>query len=69
MDATVPDVPDAALRDDADAVLAYATSGRPLDPAVARRVHERARAITEQLRRRHGIFDLGVPAIRELRDG
>ena len=56
------------LRADTQAVLDHLTSGAPLDPEVARRVRERAAAITEEIRRRHGVLDIGVPAIRALRD-
>jgi hypothetical protein len=47
----------------ADAVVAR----RPVDPEVARRVRQRAQAITAEVRRKHGVLDIGVPAIRELR--
>jgi hypothetical protein len=42
---------------DADAVLRHAFGGEALDPEVARRVHERAAPITEEIRRIHGIID------------
>jgi hypothetical protein len=57
------------LRADTQAVLDHVVSGKPLDPEVARRVWGRAERITEEIRRRHGALDIGVPAIRELRDG
>jgi hypothetical protein len=43
-------------------------TGKPLDPEIARRVHERARAIRDRVFRVHGLVDIAVPAIRELRD-
>ncbi len=52
---------------DAQAVIESVSSGKPLDPEVARRVHERARRIREEIFRQHGLLDLGVPLIRELR--
>jgi hypothetical protein len=52
---------------DAQAVIEHVMSGKPLDPEVARRVHERAAKITDEIRRKHGVLDIGVPAIRELR--
>jgi hypothetical protein len=53
---------------DNDAILAHLTSGQPLDPEVARRVRERAERITAAIRQQHGTLDIGVAAIRELRD-
>ena len=41
---------------------------KPLDPEVARRIRERGDRIREQILREHGVLDIGVPAIRELRD-
>ena len=52
---------------DEDAVMAHYVSGVPLDPEVARRVHERAQKIREETYRKHGLVDIAVPAIRELR--
>ena len=52
---------------DAQAVLDSVMSGQPLDPEIARRVHERARQIKEAVYQKHGLLDIGVPAIRELR--
>lgn len=42
---------------DAEAVLRHAFDGQALDPEVARRVHDRAARITEQIRRTHGLID------------
>jgi hypothetical protein len=39
------------------------------DPEVMRRACERMDRMSEEVRRKHGILDIGVPAIRELRDG
>jgi hypothetical protein len=39
---------------DAEAVYRHAFDGEPLDPAVDRRVQERAARVTEEIRRRHG---------------
>jgi hypothetical protein len=55
-----------ALADD-EAVMASFVSGKPLDPDVAKRVRDRGRQIREEVFRRHGLLDIGVPAIRELR--
>jgi DNA-directed RNA polymerase subunit F len=38
------------------------------DPEEAKKACEEMDQIREQIRARHGILDIGVPAIRELRD-
>ena len=38
------------------------------DPEQMRKACEDMDRISEEIRRRHGILDIGVPAIRELRD-
>ena len=52
---------------DEEAVMASFVSGKPLDPEIAKRVRERGRQIREEIFRQHGLLDIGVPAIRELR--
>lgn len=42
---------------DGEAVLRHAFHGEPLDPEIARRVHERAARITEEIYRTHGLID------------
>lgn len=42
---------------DAEAVLRHVFEGHALDPDVARRVHDRATRITEEIRRKHGVID------------
>ena len=42
---------------DEEAVIRHAFDGKPLDPEVARRVQERGRRITEEIRRVHGLID------------
>lgn len=37
-------------------------------PEFEGRIHQEAARIREEVYRRHGLLDLGVPAIRELRD-
>jgi hypothetical protein len=62
---------DAGIPADVMAELEYAAqlaaSGRK-DPAFARRIAEEAARIREEVRRKYGLLDIGVPAIRELRD-
>ncbi len=39
------------------------------DPETMLRACERMDRLREEIRRKYGILDIGVPAIRELRDG
>ncbi len=39
------------------------------DPEIMRKSRERMDRLREEIRRKHGILDIAVPAIRELRDG
>ena len=55
------------LQEDTQAILEH-LAGKPLDPETYRRIRERADRIRDEIRRKHGLLDIGVPAIRELRD-
>ncbi len=44
-----------------------AASGRK-DPTFARRAADEAARIREKVERKYGLLDIGVPAIRDLRD-
>ena len=57
--------PDVAA--DNQAVLDHVLSGRRLDPEIARRVHERAKTIRQEILQRHGIINVAVDLIRETR--
>ena len=59
----------ADLLADTQAIIEPVATGKLLDPEVARRVRERAERIREEIRQTHGVLDIGVPAIRELRNG
>jgi hypothetical protein len=59
---------DADLLADAQAVVDAITSGKRLDPVIARRVNERAEKIRQEVFEKYGYLDIAVPAIRELRD-
>jgi hypothetical protein len=48
---------DPQIHADEEAVLRHAFHGEPLDPEVARRVHERAARVTEEIYRVHGEID------------
>ena len=56
------------VRADLQAVIDHVTSGKPLDPEVARRVSERSRAVQDDLLRRFGIREIAVDLIRQGRD-
>lgn len=38
------------------------------DPEFEKRIHDEGRRIREEIFRKHGLLDIAVPAIRELRD-
>jgi hypothetical protein len=52
---------------DAQAVADSLVTGKPLGPEIRRRIHERAKQVTEELRQKYGELDIAVPAIRALR--
>ncbi|MBY0522199.1 MAG: hypothetical protein K2R98_02305 [Gemmataceae bacterium] len=64
----IPDLP-ADLAADTQAILDKLMTGKVVDPEVARRIRERGDRIREAILQKHGVLDIGVPAIRELRDG
>ena len=43
-------------------------AGKKLEPKIARRIHARAKRIRDEVFQKHGLLDIGVPAIREFRD-
>jgi len=53
---------------DLEAVIEHAMNGKPLDPAVARRVRERSERATQETFERHGLLNVAVDLIREIRD-
>lgn len=58
---------DASVQADEKAVMQAFLTGTPVDPDIAHRVQERSRMISEEIFRMHGLVDIAVPAIRELR--
>jgi len=52
---------------DAKALIEHLTTGKPLDPEVRRRIRMRGERIGQKIFDKHGVLDIGVPAIRELR--
>ena len=61
-----PGIPPEVMAD-AQLVAECVAAGRPVPPDIARRVHERAERIRQEILEKHGVLDIGVPAIRELR--
>jgi hypothetical protein len=39
------------------------------DPEFEQRIHVQAEKISQEVLKKHGVLDIGVPAIRALRDG
>ena len=66
-DVSLEPTTDPFIEADEEAVMAHYLTGKPMDPEVVRRVHERAQQIREETYRKHGFVDIAVPAIRELR--
>jgi hypothetical protein len=66
-DITTETTVDPRIEADVEAVMESYLTGKRLDPEVAKRVHERAQQIREETYRKHGLVDIAVPAIRELR--
>jgi hypothetical protein len=58
---------DPSVQADEEAVMQAFLTGTPVDPDVAHRVQERGRRIRDEAFRKHGLVDVAVPAIRELR--
>jgi hypothetical protein len=56
-----------APRSDLDYAIHLIMAGKK-DPEFAARVQEETRAITERIRREHGVLDIAVALIREGRD-
>ncbi|HEX3872314.1 MAG TPA: hypothetical protein VHV77_17835 [Pirellulales bacterium] len=56
------------LQADHEEVARARAAKRPVNPEVAKRVHERAERIRERLFREHGLLNVAVELIRETRD-
>jgi len=52
---------------DLKAVIKHAFHRKPLDPEVAKRIHDRANEVRDELRAK-GLTNVAVDLIRELRD-
>jgi hypothetical protein len=56
------------LAADTRAVLDKLTAGKPLDEETRDRLRREAAKVRDAIRHEHGILDVGVAAVRELRD-
>ena len=56
------------LEADTTAILEKLMTGTPLGAESYVRIRERADRIRDEVFQKHGLLDIGVPAIRELRD-
>jgi hypothetical protein len=52
---------------DIQAVADCVASGKPVPAVVAQRIRARSERVRDEVFRTHGLLDIGVPAIRELR--
>ena len=55
--------------EDTHAVFEKLATGKPIPPHIYTRIRERAARISREIYEKHGLLDIGVPAIRALRDG
>jgi hypothetical protein len=62
-----PIIPADVLAELACAVEIMMTGRR--DPEFEERIHAQAEKISQEVLKQHGVLDIGVPAIRALRDG
>lgn len=63
---SVPELP-ADVRLMLDEAIRHALTGAG-DPAILQRIHYEAEKIKREIIEKHGLLDIGTPAIRELRD-
>jgi hypothetical protein len=53
--------------EDTKAVIEHAMTGKPLDPAIAKRVREQGEKLRQEIFEKNGLLDIAVPAVREFR--
>ena len=58
----------AELLADGEAIVEAIRTGRKPDPEIAKRVRDRAAKISAEVRKKHGVLDIGSKFIREFRD-
>ena len=56
------------VMNDAQAVADAVAVGKPVDPEVGRRVHERSRLAQAELLKKFGVREIAVDLIREIRE-
>jgi hypothetical protein len=60
--------PEAAELDaDTKAVIEHALSGKPLDPAISKRLREQGEKLHQEIFQQNDLLDIAVPAVREFR--
>lgn len=69
MDTATPNAIPPEVLADLQAVIEATTTGKPLDPEVAKRVAERSARAREENLKKFGVQDIGVSIIREMRGG
>jgi hypothetical protein len=62
-------IPPEAMADLAEVCRLVASGQRVTDPELLKRIRERSEKATREIFERHGLLDIAVPYIRELRDG
>jgi hypothetical protein len=60
-------ISDQSLSVESRAVIDSLMSGMPVDPAIAHRIHEKARKIRERILKEQGFVDIAVPGVRDFR--
>ena len=63
---TNPAIPPDVLAD-LQVITDCVAAGKPVPPEVARRVHERAERVRQEILEKQGVQDIGVQIIREMR--
>jgi hypothetical protein len=63
---SIPELP-SDIRLMLDEAIRHAMTGAG-DPAILRRIHDEAEKIKREVFEKHGLLDVGTPAVRELRD-
>jgi hypothetical protein len=67
MKSTIRSADAAELDSDTIAVIEHAMTGKPLDPAIAKRVREQGEKLRQEIFEKNGLLDIAVPAVREFR--
>jgi hypothetical protein len=57
------------LQADTEAMVEHLATGKPLDLEVASRIRQRGERIRQEILATHGVQDIGVQIIRDIRGG